>query len=101
MNRVEFMSYTSDVKALCQGTLKLRIDGRDYVFGHGAGMYPVFWRSGGYCRVNFGGADDEIVKKPWEVCKCMLPEEIQPLALEIGEAFNANVPFGCCGGCVG
>lgn len=36
---------------------------------------------------------------PWRLNKNYLPEELYPYADEMLAKFNANVPFGYCGGC--
>lgn len=36
---------------------------------------------------------------PWRLNKSYLPEELYPYADEMLAKFNANVSFGCCGGC--
>lgn len=91
---VVFVSYSGKDPNLCDGTLVLLINGKEYKFSSMLtkpenGVYPSFWMSGGGCGY----------KAPWSIYASNLPEEIRQYAYEIDEVFNDNVPFGCCGGC--
>lgn len=98
---VKFISYTGEYPNLCCGDLTLEIDGKKAIFGNGydtkmnkrKGIYPIFWHSGGYIR-NY-----EAYKGEWQIDVDIIPEKYRKYASEIDEAFNANVPYGCCGGC--
>lgn len=83
---VKFISYTGKYPNLCGGILTLEIDGRTIRFGNryvdSTVDYPKFWESGGSCSFN------------------EIPDCFKKYAEEIDEIFNANVPYGCCGGCL-
>lgn len=105
--RVKFISYTGHYPNLCRGILTLEIDGKEVKFGHDTKLYNFktgrfndtnydeFWHSGGYIGKGYvahqGG---------WEIDVEKLPKEYKEYAVEIDEVFNANVPYGCCGGCI-
>lgn len=98
---VEFVSYTGKGPNLCSGILTLKIHGKEHRFGCGSGEYPRFWASGGWCGFPNGfGSAPTISEGPWVIDSDELPSEFKPLAPEIDEVFNSNVPFGCCGGCL-
>lgn len=87
---VEFVSYDGEYPNLCSGTLMLSIDGETVEF-------PKYcMRSGG--SVWF---DDEwhehVGCGEWSV---KVPEKYAHLQNEIEDCVNANVPCGCCGGCI-
>ncbi len=87
---VEFVSYDGSYPCLCMGTLVLAIDGENVTF-------PEYClRSGG--SVWFNEEWDEHVEcGAWSV---EVPEQYAHLRDAIEECVNANVPHGCCGGCV-
>ena len=84
MERVEFVSYDGEYPNLCSGTLVLRIDGKTVGF------------SNALC--SGGGLDEDYnpYEGEWSVC---VPEEYKHLRDEIESVVNANVEWGCCGGC--
>lgn len=87
---VEFVSYNGRYPNLCAGELVLRVDGEEVNFG------KFCLESGGY--VAFGDEWNEQVEKgPWSV---NVPPQYAQYADEITEVVNANVPWGCCGGCI-
>lgn len=89
-NRVEFVSYDGRFPNLCSGTLVLKIDGVERT------MPPCCMRSGG--SVTFDSDWCEHVDSGlWSVD---VPDDLMDLKDEIEECVNANVPHGCCGGCV-
>lgn len=112
-NRVRFISYTGKYPNLCCGVLTLEIDGNEYKFGHNYSYYrggkftdedsdnpnfESFWTSGGCIA---GSIEDlHLEKGEWQIDADDLPEQFRDIANEIDEVFNANVPWGCCGGCV-
>ena len=67
--------------------------GEVHIFGYG----ERWWKSGGSCRYIDG--EIECNKGAWLLNKSYLPEELYPYADEMLAKFNANVSFGCCGGC--
>lgn len=93
---VEFISYTGGYPNLCIGKLTLKINGEIHTFGYEDAMHRQFWYSGGRCDFETG----DTITREWEIDCNKLPEELKPLASEIDEVFNDNVPFGCCGGCI-
>ena len=95
-NPVKFISYTGGYPNLCSGILTLEIEGNTVTFGptYKKSQYPDFWASGGNCDW-----DGNITSGPWIIDPDALPVEYQAYADEIEEVFNANVPWGCCGGC--
>ena len=100
---VKFISYTGEYPNLCSGDLTLEIDGEKVIFGSvydsrmskRKGVYPEFWHSGGYISANYEAYTGE-----WKIDAAEIPEEYRKYASEIEEVFNANVPYGCCGGCI-
>ena len=95
---VKFISYTGRYPNLCSGDLTLEIDGEKVVFGNGyerKGVYMPFWCSGGYISNDYEAHVGE-----WQIDVSEIPEQYRKYASEIDEAFNVNVPYGCCGGCI-
>ena len=84
-NRVEFISYNGEYPCLCSGELVLKIDGN-----------IVKWE---YCMCSGGGvtADYDVYEGVWSVD---VPNEYEHLKSEIESVVNANVEYGCCGGCI-
>lgn len=100
MKHVEFVSYNGEFPSLCAGILTLNIDGETVTFGchHNPAkqMFDRFWFCGGYCN----WVTNEVVEGEWCVCVDELPEQYRSYADEICELMNANIPHGCCGGCI-
>lgn len=94
---VEFVKYTGKWPNLCGGILTLKIDGKEVRFGNNYHdktlKYEKFWRSGGECGRHSNTTGE------WRIDVQELPEEFREYAAEIDEVFNANVEYGCCGGC--
>ena len=44
--------------------------------------------------------NDDIGTGEWEIDVDRLPEKFRRYAREIGQVFNENVEYGCCGGCI-
>lgn len=110
---IEFVSYTGEFPNLCRGTLTLRIDGKEVIFGNNYrwnettckyetidGIYDSFWCTGGDCGFTNGYADSYVDQAPWEINSDKLPKKYRECADEIAEVFNNNVNWGCCGGCL-
>lgn len=94
---VEFVSYDGKFPNLCRGTLVLRIDGEEVSFDFLSGN--DFWASGG--NVSFTDDWEDIVTTgEWELRMERIPDKYRKYADEMINVFNANVDFGCCGGCV-
>jgi hypothetical protein len=98
---VKFISYSGKWPNLCSGVLVLEIKGKRYSFGYSAD-YPSFWVSGGCCGFSKDYEESYVENGPWELDSFpdKYPEEITNLLPEIMQVFNANVPHGCCGGCL-
>lgn len=88
MSRVEFVSYTGKYPCLCHGILTVRIEGKEVQFND--------FVSGGYVVFDKNW-NEEVGKGPWSI---KVPAEYAEYAQEIEDCMNANVPLGCCGGCV-
>lgn len=99
-SKVKFISYTGIWPCLCTGTLTLKVDGKEYRFGYGDGMYPRFWTSGGGCGFRNGYSESYVYTGPWIIDENELPDELKQYSDEIDQVFNENVQFGCCGGCL-
>lgn len=102
---VKFISYDGAYPNLCSGILELEIDGDRYAFGDlwhsdGRKLYPSFWATGGNCGFRNAYSDSYVNTGEWEIYVSNLPESIRKYAAEIDEVFNANVSWGCCGGCL-
>lgn len=90
---VEFVSYDGEFPCLCCGTLVLKINGIERT------MPPYCLHSGG--SVWFDEDWNEHVDSgPWTIDVDELPEDLRHLKDEIEECINANIEWGCCGGCV-
>lgn len=92
-NRVEFVSYDGAYPNLCSGTLILRVEGVSVE------MPKRCLRSGG--RVWFDDEWNEHVEDGvWKLDDYLMPEFLKPFMEEMEGVINANIPCGCCGGCV-
>ena len=119
-SRVKFISYTGEYPSLCSGVLTLMIDGVQYKFGHDYQHYhyhedvkswvqededpndpnfDAFWESGGSVSHD-GNWNWEVRQNEWEIDVDRLPEKFWDVAAEIDAVINANIPEGCCGGCI-
>lgn len=119
-SRVKFISYTGEYPNLCSGVLTLEIDGKKYKFGHNFLTYHYdektqtwiytdedpnnpnfnsFWSSGG-CVSHNEDWNWEVEHNEWEIDVNELPEQFWNVAAEIDSVINANVRWGCCGGCI-
>lgn len=88
---IEFISYDGEYPCLCMGTLKIKVDGKDYSLDH-------VMISGG----SIGRSEDWDMwaeQGPWTVDLEEYPE-LKPYEKEIAMVVNDNVPYGCCGGCI-
>lgn len=95
-NRVEFVSYDGEYPNLCSGTLILKVEGVNVE------MPKYCLRSCG--RVWFekveGGLDEHVESGAWKIDSYWMPEFLKPFTEEMEAVINANIPQGCCGGCV-
>lgn len=87
---VEFVSYNGAYPNLCSGILVVRIDGKE------VSLPRFILRSGGCCGFRDDWSD-YIENGPWSVD---VPEEFAEYKDAIEEVVNANIPWGCCGGCI-
>lgn len=103
MMEIKFVSYDGKCPCLCLGTLVLNIDGEDYYFGvlheeEDDHHFNYFWESGG--KIWFSKDwKDHIVRRKWKLVVENLPDFLKPYGKKLIKVFNANVPYGCCGGC--
>lgn len=89
-NTVEFVSYDGRFPNLCSGTLVLRVNGTERT------LPKHCMRSGGSVWFDDGWSE-HVEEGNWSID---LPNDLEALRDEIEECVNANVPHGCCGGCV-
>lgn len=85
---IEFVSYDGEYPTLCSGTLVIKVNGKEMALNH-------VMVSGGCYFYN----DDDVDQAPWCVSLEKYPE-LMPYEEEIAECVNANIPYGCCGGCI-
>jgi hypothetical protein len=91
-DKIEFVSYDGSFPNLCRGTLVIKVNGKEYNCGE-------CLMSGGSAFFDNNGGD-HIEEGEWSIDKDYLPKEIEHLYEEIADVVNANVPYGCCGGCL-
>lgn len=107
---IEFVAYTGKYPVLCSGVLTVRVDGKAWNFGYSWNFperellprLPPFWKSGGCAGVDEDG-EEFCDDGPWEMDDPnaeLYPPEIFARLPEILAVMNANVPHGCCGGCI-
>lgn len=90
--KLEFVSYDGAYPNLCSGQLIMAIDGVEVIFPS-------------YCLSSGGGVSfdknwsENVSKGAWRISQYPdnFPDELKALAVEL---VNANIPHGCCGGCV-
>lgn len=96
MREIEFVNYTGEYPCLCMGTLTLKIDGKEMSFEDG-------FHSGGTCWFD-EDCDAHVTEGDWEIDFDYPEWEELNLTDEekkkITFLFNANVEWGCCGGCL-
>jgi len=88
-NRVEFISYDGEYPTLCRGTLLVKIKETKYELKNALRSTGRVWFDKGW--------DDHVERGKWEV---ILPKTLEKFRKEIEGEVNANIPQGCCGGCV-
>ena len=94
---VRFIEYNGKYPNLCRGELRLEIDKNIISFGRETSDYPVrFWNSGGSCIDKYRYC----TQGEWGIDYKRIPDEFKKYADQIDRVFNANVEFGCCGGCL-
>ena len=86
---IEFVSYDGEYPNLCSGTLTMKIDGKletDFVLRSNGNV----WFDKDWC--------EHVDSGEWSV-EC--PKNFTPeMVARVEELVNANVNWGCCGGCV-
>ena len=93
MSDIKFVSYDGKYPNLCSGTLTISVDGDE-------SSESNCLISGGYLR---SYNEEDIVKGKWSInwdkafTFMFFSDEEKKL---ITDLVNANVPFGCCGGCI-
>lgn len=114
---IKFINYTGKYPTLCMGVLTVEIDGNTYYFGSGADVfdfdkseykencYECFWVSGGSIRKSedwdmWAEEDEWTLNSSWNKPDERHPQWIIDILPELIEMFNANVRYGCCGGCI-
>lgn len=77
---------------LCSGSLRVEIDGKEWVFPENCLI------SGG--DVSFDGDwNEEVSEGDWEISEW--PKDFpEDLKVSVLSEVNKNIPYGCCGGCV-
>lgn len=124
MNTIEFISYTGKYPNLCRGILTVKINGREYKFGHDFSYYNYkenrydnedlnnpnfdeFWATGGLINIkNTNYIYMSVEKHPWVLNSVYdkvdenHPQWIKDVLPQLLNVFNENVNYGCCGGCI-
>lgn len=88
---IEFIKYTGDYPTLCMGDLFIKVNGKEYKI-HGLCSGGSVWFDEDWT--------DHVEEGKWSLYEHNVPKEIIKYIPEIEELVNANVPLGCCGGCV-
>lgn len=88
--KVKFVSYTGKFPVLCSGILTIRIGDKEISLP----QYSCV--SDGYCGFTHDW-EEYVGQGDWRV---NVPEELAEYKEEIEAVMNANVPKGCCGGCL-
>lgn len=92
MRQIEFVSYTGKYPNLCGGELRVRVEGKER-------LVDSSLISGGTCYWDSRNLQEILTAGAWSVYfrdESFTPEE----QARIVELVNANVPHGCCGGCM-
>lgn len=89
---VKFISYNGSYPNLCSGTLVIEVDGKEYEMNYILCSGGSVWFDDGWC--------EHVESGEWSIREDELPEEIRKYKNEIEDLVNANVSWGCCGGCV-
>lgn len=103
---VEFVSYSGKYPSLCMGCLTVKINGETVKFGaeYSDGKFVMhnnsFWSSGGSCGFSGGYSESYCTSGEWKIDVQSIPKQYRKYASELDAVFNANVPYGCCGGCL-
>ena len=87
---IKFINYDGAYPNLCSGVLILKINGEVVEF-------PPFSLSSGGCAGVNDRYEEYCTQGPWSV---NIPDEYKKYEKEITDIVNANIPWGCCGGCI-
>jgi len=91
-SRLKFISYDGAFPNLCRGTLIVSLDGKEIVF-------PEYCMcSGGSVRFTQNGKEI-VMQGKWRITEFPIDFPLE-LREELEDLVNANVRWGCCGGCV-
>ena len=89
---VAFISYDGKYPNLCSGILQLKINNKVYTFP----KYSLI--SGGTCGFTEDWNED-VTRGSWRIGKWAEGFPVDK-RVEAERVVNANVPHGCCGGCI-
>ncbi len=92
MSKIEFISYDGKYPTLCYGILVIKVDNKEYSLSN-------CMSSGGGCTHDENWEFD-VQTGSWSIHEDRLPEQIKKYRSEIEKVVNANVRYGCCGGCI-
>jgi hypothetical protein len=92
MAKIEFIDYDGEYPCLCFGTLKIKVDGKEYNLEH-------VMISGGAVYATEDYSDMWAEQDDWKLNLSSYPE-LEPYKEEITKLVNDNVEKGCCGGCI-
>lgn len=100
MKNVKFINYEAGPYCWCGDVLTVEIEDVIIHFGyHDECDYKRFWSSGGSC--GFDADWNAIVETgPWCFDRDDFPRCFDAYFEDICDLFEANVPHGCCGGCL-
>ena len=92
MANIEFIDYDGEYPCLCNGTLKIKVDNKDY-------NLECVMISGGAVYATEDYSDMWAEQDDWKLDLSSYPE-LEPYKEEITKLVNDNVEKGCCGGCI-
>lgn len=92
MANIEFIGYDGEYPCLCYGTLKIKVDDKEYDLEH-------VMISGGRVYATEDYSDMWTEQDDWKLDLSSYPE-LEPYKEEITKLVNDNVEKGCCGGCI-
>lgn len=89
--KIEFIDYTGEYPCLCNGTLTIKVNNKEYQINHLCSGGNVWFDDNWEPHIESG---------PWTIDGDDIPEEIRKYKDEILEVVNKNISLGCCGGCI-
>ncbi len=90
---VEFISYNGKWPNLCSGTLKFKVNDKEYELDNILTSGGTVWLSSDYTSSNVSCGE-------WSIDARNFPEELQSYLADIDSMINSSIPHGCCGGCI-